>query len=70
MLPDTQAKIPKVNTMIADVPAAKPSIPSVKLAPFETAVIIKITTKTNTIHAYFSKPRMDPSDQIGVIKFI
>ena len=27
-------------------PAAKPSIPSVILAPFETAVMIKITTKT------------------------
>ena len=32
------------STEIAEVPAASPSIPSVKLAPFETAVIIKITT--------------------------
>ena len=42
ILPETQAKIPKVNTIMAEVPAANPSIPSVRFAPFETAVIIKI----------------------------
>ena len=31
----------------AELPAAKPSIPSVKLAPLETAVMIKITAKIN-----------------------
>ena len=40
--------------MMAELPAAKPSIPSVKLAPLETAVIIKITIGINTSHAYFA----------------
>ncbi len=47
MLPETQAKAPSVTTIIADVPAAKPSIPSVKLAPFEIAVTIKTTININ-----------------------
>jgi hypothetical protein len=34
----------KPRAIIAEVPAANPSIPSVIFAPFETAVIIKITT--------------------------
>ena len=55
MLPETQAKIPKVRTIIADVPAAKPSIPSVRFAPLDTAVIIKILTRMKTIQEYFSK---------------
>ena len=42
MFPETNVNnrvlVPKL-----EVPAAKPSIPSVKLAPFETAVMIKIT---------------------------
>ena len=38
---------------IAEVPAAKPSIPSVKLAPFDTAVIIKITIGIKTNQAQF-----------------
>jgi hypothetical protein len=29
--------------MMAEEPAAKPSIPSVRLAPFDTAVTIKMT---------------------------
>ena len=33
--------MPNTKTDIADVPAASPSIPSVKLAPFDTAVMIK-----------------------------
>ena len=41
-------------TIITEVPAAKPSIPSVKLAAFETAVIIKITTAIKIIQPYFS----------------
>ena len=51
ILPDTKAKIPKVNTMIADDPAAKPSIPSVKFAPFETAVTIRIIIGMNNNQA-------------------
>jgi hypothetical protein len=39
---------------MAEVPAAKPSIPSVRLAPFETAVIIKITIGIKT-----TKPNFD-----------
>lgn len=41
MFPETQAKMAKVITIMADEPAAKPSIPSVKLAPFEIHVTIK-----------------------------
>ncbi len=63
ILPETQAKIPKVSTIMADVPAARPSIPSVRFAPFETAVIIKILTRIKIIQAYFSK-----SGLIQVIK--
>ena len=48
--PETQAKIPRAKTIIAEVPAASPSIPSVKLAPFDTAVIMKMTIGINTNH--------------------
>ena len=54
MFPETQAKTAKVMTIIADEPAAKPSIPSVKFAPFEIPVTIKTVTKIKTIHPYFS----------------
>ena len=49
MFPETKVKIPKASTDIAEVPAANPSIPSVRLAPLDTAVMIKITIgiKTN-----------------------
>ena len=40
---------------MADVPAANPSMPSVKLAALETAVMIKITTKMNSSHAYLAQ---------------
>ena len=46
-------KIPSASTDIADVPAAKPSIPSVRFAPFETAVMMKITIGMNTNQAQF-----------------
>ena len=52
MLPETQAKTANVMTIIADEPAAKPSIPSVKFAPLETPVTIKTTTKMKMIQAY------------------
>ncbi len=55
MLPETHAKIPNVNTIMAEVPAARPSIPSVKLAPFDTAVIIKMTIGMKIIQAYFAQ---------------
>jgi len=45
MLPETQAKTANVMTIIADEPAAKPSIPSVKFAPLETPVTIKTNYK-------------------------
>ena len=48
-----KVKIPSASTDIADVPAAKPSIPSVRFAPFETAVMIKITIGINTNQAQF-----------------
>ncbi len=44
IFPEIQAKIPKVTAIMAEVPAAKPSIPSVRLAPLDTADTIKITT--------------------------
>ena len=50
--PETQAKIPNVKTMIAELPAASPSIPSVKFAPFEKAETKKTTKGINTIQAY------------------
>jgi hypothetical protein len=53
MFPERKVKIPKANTETAEVPAAKPSIPSVKLAPLETAVIIKITTGIKINQAQF-----------------
>ncbi|MNL54032.1 hypothetical protein D3C87_1773260 [compost metagenome] len=54
MFPETNVNIPSARTDIAEVPAARPSIPSVKLAPFETAVIIKITTGIKINQAHFS----------------
>ena len=56
IFPETQVKIPSVRTIIADVPAAKPSIPSVRFAPFETAVTINITNGMKIIHQYFFIP--------------
>lgn len=53
MFPDKNVNMPRANTEIADVPAAKPSIPSVKLAPFDTAVMIKITTGMKINQAQF-----------------
>ena len=41
---------------MADVPVANPSKPSVILAPFETAVITKITTRTKSSHEYLVIP--------------
>ena len=48
---ETHAKIPSVSAIMAEVPAANPSIPSVRLAPLETAAMIKMAINTNTIHA-------------------
>ena len=39
--------------MIAEVPDASPSRPSVKFAPFETATIINITIGIKIRNAYF-----------------
>ena len=41
---------------MADTPAASPSKPSVKFAPLDTAVIIKVTIRIYTIQVYFSAP--------------
>ena len=56
MFPETHAKTASVNTIIAEEPAAKPSTPSVRFAPFETPVTIKTVIKIKTIHPYFSYP--------------
>ena len=48
IFPETKENIASANTIIAETPAAKPSIQSVKLAPFDTAVIIKITIGIKT----------------------
>jgi hypothetical protein len=48
--PDKYAKMASVNPMMAEVPAARPSMPSVIFAPLETAVMITITTSVKTIH--------------------
>ena len=53
IFPDKKVRIPNAKTETAEVPAAKPSIPSVRFAPFETAVMIKITTGININHAQF-----------------
>jgi hypothetical protein len=49
-------KIPSANTDTAEVPAANPSIPSVKLAPLDTAVIIKNNNWNKINQAHFSYP--------------
>ena len=56
MLPETNEKIAKVNTIIAEIPAANPSTPSVRFAPFDTAVIINTTMgiKTNQVYLEFT----------------
>jgi len=41
----------RVTAIIEEVPAARPSILSVRLAPLDTAVIIKITIGINIHHA-------------------
>jgi hypothetical protein len=54
ILPETHAKTAKVITIIAEEPAAKPSIPSVKFAPFEIPVTIKTVINMKIIQPYFS----------------
>ena len=49
----TQANKPSVIAITADVPVANPSMPSVRLAPFDTAVTIKITIGTKTNHVKY-----------------
>ena len=56
MFPETRAKIPRVNTMIADEPAASPSIPSVRLAPLDTAVTMRMIIGMNNNQAYSLAP--------------
>ncbi len=56
MFPDTHAKSASTMTMMADEPVANPSIPSVRFAPLEIPVTIKIVTKMNTNQPYFSYP--------------
>ena len=46
MLPEIHEKIPKVNTIMEDDPAANPSSPSVRFVPFESATIINVTIIT------------------------
>ena len=53
MLPETNEKIANVNTIIAEIPAANPSTPSVRFAPFDTAVIINTTMGIKINHVYF-----------------
>ena len=42
MCDDTYARIPRVAPIMAELPAAIPSIPSFRLAPFDTAVTTKV----------------------------
>jgi len=46
---DTYANIPNVNPMMAELPAAIPSMPSFRLAPLDTAVTTKMVMITNNI---------------------
>ena len=39
--------------MIAELPAAMPSMPSLRFAPFDTAVMTKIVTNTKNIQPAF-----------------
>ncbi len=48
-LDETYASIASATPIIAEVPVASPSNPSVRLAPFETAVRMNITIRTYTI---------------------
>jgi len=50
MLPETHASTASVAPMMAEVPVARPSMPSVRLAPFDTAVMISITMGMKMIH--------------------
>ena len=53
ILPDKNANKANVAPIMAELPAARPSIPSVRFAPLETAVTINITTIIKAIQAYF-----------------
>ena len=48
---DIYASIPSATPIIAELPAARPSRPSVRFAPFDTAVTTKITIRTKTSQA-------------------
>ena len=45
---DIYPRIPSATPIIAELPAASPSSPSVRFAPFDTDAIINATAKTNT----------------------
>ena len=59
-LPEIYAKTANAPPMIADVPVANPSIPSVILAPLDTAVIMMMTIGIKMIqaidHGFSKKP--------------
>ena len=63
MLPDIHANNARVMTTITLVPAASPSMPSVRLAPFETAVTIMMTIGIKIRQANYDMGKM--FDQIG-----
>jgi hypothetical protein len=51
--------------MIAEVPVAKPSNPSVKLAPFETAVTMKMVTRMKKIQPKSEQSPHHPRKKIS-----
>ena len=46
IFPEIHEKIASVKMIIAELPAARPSRPSVKFAPFDTDTIINVIMKT------------------------
>ena len=49
MCDDTYASMPSATPMMAEFPAHIPSIPSLRLAPFDTAVTTKMVMMTKRI---------------------
>ena len=49
MCDDTYASMPSATPMMAELPAHMPSIPSLRLAPLETAVTTKMVMITKRI---------------------
>jgi hypothetical protein len=62
--------MPSAITMMAEVPVARPSTPSVMLAPLLTAVMMKMTARMYMIQVYCRACRPNKAQDAGVVELV